>query len=503
MATIRLYSFKKRVNSTKRPAVSDTYINLSGEFRAPCSVTQPIVIIEVPAGYDLFTGYYNYAYITDVTRYYFVDDIVMVSSKLAELHLKVDVLATYKVTIGNSTQYVSRTSALMNGNITDNMYPITNSSMIYTDTFSMDWGMLDPGDISDGYYVIGIINNVITAVGAVGYYVLDQVGFAKLRLALLSTVSYSNMNFDEIEEALYKSLFNPFQYMVSCVWFPIKPPTIAIGSGQIYFGFFHVAADSDHMWLLNRTSKQFSDTTLVTYNHPQVSEGTYLQCSPYTKRRILAQPFGEINLDCSKIRGINHVLKLKSWIDFTTGDVTLRVVNTDSTSTDENGAVVGGASAKLGVPLAMAQVSQDVLGAVSGIVQAGTGVVQAGTGIASMASGSVSRGANQLASGVNTMVNGVINAAEAYAPTVSSSGTNGSLLSTIVPCIYEMQFFRITAPDYLHLGAPLCESKQISTLSSNGGFIKCENARIITDVGAYQPEVEAVEAYMNGGFYYE
>ena len=59
MASIHLYNFTKRINSTKRPAISDTYQNLTGEFRAPCSVTQPVVLIEVPTGVDLFTGYYN------------------------------------------------------------------------------------------------------------------------------------------------------------------------------------------------------------------------------------------------------------------------------------------------------------------------------------------------------------------------------------------------------------------------------------------------------------
>ena len=505
MASIHLYNFTKRINSTKRPALSDTYQNLTGEFRAPCSVTQPVVLIEVPTGVDLFTGYYNYAYIPSWTRYYFVDDIVVVADKLAELHLRVDVLATYRGTIGNSTQYVSRSSALKNGNITDNMYPVTNNNTVSNESISseVDWWMLNPGEISDGYYVIGIINKNSNAIGAVSYYVMDQAGFARLRYNLLSTTSYSNMSFSEIEEPLYKSLFNPFQYVVSCVWFPIKPPTTTIGSFVIDFGFFQVSTYLDHMWYLDGTTAYYESSALVTVNHPQISDGQYFQYAPFTKRRLILQPFGEIELDCSKITDINHVLKIRSWIDFTTGDCVVRIVNIA-----EGDAICGGASAKLGVPIAMAQVSQNVLGAMQGQVQAITGGVKMIAGgadiIAGISSGTgISGGVNALSSGINQTVNGIVSAAEAYAPKVVSGGTNGSLLSTVVTPIYEVQFFRSTAPDYLRLGAPLCETKQISTLSSNGGYIKCENARITSAVGAYSTEIVACEAYMNSGFYYE
>lgn len=510
MSKLMLFQWTKRVNSTKKPNVlSDPSITVTGNFKGPCSVTQPIITIEDPTTPGFFSHSYNYVYIEDVGRFYFIEDVVLVAAKLLELHLKEDVLATWKQTIGSSTQFVTRASAMKNGNITDNMYPVSNSSMVYTDTFSMDWGMLNPGEISDGYYVIGIINPNVNAIGAVSYYVMDQVGFAKFRNYLLSSTTYSQMMFDEIEEPLYKSLFNPFQYIVSCIWFPIKPPTVAIGSGQIDFGFFHVSSDSSHMWYLNKTIKNFTDTSLITVNHPQVSEGTYFQCAPFTKRKLLLQPFGEVELDCSKIRGINHVLQTKSWVDFTTGDVVLRIINEDSSSTDEYGAVVGGASAKLGVPLAMAQVSQNVLGMLAGQTLGTVGAAQVGIGAAqvglSTATGGIgmTQAATNLVSGVNTMVNGLVSAAEAYAPKVAAGGTNGSLLNTVVPCIYEMQFFRAPTPDYLHLGAPLCESKQISTLSGNGGFIKCQNARITSSSGAYAPEIEAVEAYMNSGFYYE
>lgn len=499
MATLYLYYYQKKVNSTKRPALTDTRLTITGEFKSPCSVSTPVIIIEVPTGSNLFTGFYNYAYITDVTRYYWIDDIVMISGKLAELHLRVDVLATYRTAIGSSTQFVSRAAAETDDYITDAFYPVSNKSMRSIETVSLDWDMLLPGQITQGFYVLGIINQSLAAVGPVSYYVMDQSGFATFRYRLLSSTSYTNMSFTDISEELYKSLFNPFQYIVSCVWFPIKPPVAEIGDGYIHFGFFKVAYSSGHTWLLsNTTVSSFTGGALNTVNHPQVSEAEYFMFAPYTKRRLLVQPFGEIDLDCSKITDVNHVLKIYSWLDWTTGDVMLRVINTA-----ESNAVCGEGSGKLGVPIAMAQVSQNVLGAVRGYTQYSAGAVQTATGVAQMALTGGLVGANQMASGVQNSVNGLTSAMEAYAPKVSTAGVNGSLMNTVVPATYEVQFFYGPTPEIAKFGGPLCKAKQISTLNSNGGYIKCEHARLTTNAGAYAPEIEAVEAYMNSGFFYE
>lgn len=507
MSSIYLYYFIKKSNSTKRPAITDTFVNLSGNFKEPCSVTTPVVRVEVPTGVNLFSDYYNYAYIPDFLRYYYITDIIVISQNIAELHMTVDVLGSYKTLIGNSTQFVSRSAAARNDKITDAMYPVTNNNTVSNENLSsvLDWWMLHPGEISDGYYVIGIINKNVNAIGAASYYVMDQAGFASLRNKLLNDVSYSQMTFSEIEEALYKSLFNPFQYIVSCVWFPIKPPTSAIGSFTIDFGFFNVPTLANHMWYLNGTSAYYQSGSLTTVNHPQVSDGTYFQYEPFTRRKLILQPFGEIELDCSKITDINHVLKIRTWIDFTTGDIVVRVVNTA-----EGDAICGGAASKLGVPIALAQVSQDVLGyeaaKINSVVGMGTAIAGAaslGVGIASGSSVSTVGGLGQVSSGIKETVNGIVNAAQAFAPKVVSSGTNGSLLSTIVEPVYEVQFFRSAQPDNVRLGSPLCDSRQISTLSANGGFIKCENARITTTAGLYASELSTIESYMNAGFFYE
>ena len=498
--TIRLYSFAKRQNSTKQPLLADLVTTLNGELKTDCSVLSPVVIIEVPSGVDLFTDAINYAYIPDLGRRYWVVDIILKADKLAELHLSVDVLGSYKTPIGNSTQYVYRAASLKNGYITDNTYPITNNVVVNTDDISIElpWTMTNPGDITEGYYVIGVINGDANAIGCVSYYVFDQTGFADIRNKLMSNVNYTGMTFSEIEQPLYKSLYNPFQYISSVMWFPMKPPSAVPTSLYIDFGFFHLTPLASHVWLLDDSTVTYTSGSLNTFNHPQLSEGYYYNCAPFTQRRISMQPFGDIDLDCSKLLDVNHVIKLRFWVDFITGLSTLRVFE------NTTGDVLGGSAGQLGVPLNISQVTQSAFAlAVGGM--AGSINTSADNFLNSIPSGRQPQFGQRVLDFVsNTFdkwadktISAIGNAA--LTPTILTKGTNGSLLNCVVPPIYETKCFLTTSPDYARYGAPLCTTKTINTLS---GFIQCTNARFEL-AGLYDAEISAIESYMNAGFFYE
>lgn len=63
----------------------------SGTLREETSVTTPVVLMELenPSGY-------NYAYIPEFGRYYFIHDIVSVRKGLWRVSMKVDVLESFK-----------------------------------------------------------------------------------------------------------------------------------------------------------------------------------------------------------------------------------------------------------------------------------------------------------------------------------------------------------------------------------------------------------------------
>ena len=58
-------------------------------------------------GYSIANGY-NYVFIPSLNRYYYVDSVEIVSADFVRLHLKEDVLMTWKTLIRNQSMFVTR-----------------------------------------------------------------------------------------------------------------------------------------------------------------------------------------------------------------------------------------------------------------------------------------------------------------------------------------------------------------------------------------------------------
>lgn len=78
---------------------------------------------------------YNYAYITDVGRYYYITDITVLRDGVWQLTLAVDVLMTYSAAIRALHGTVDRQTNVNNGYISDPEYKALTFSAIVTKTF--------------------------------------------------------------------------------------------------------------------------------------------------------------------------------------------------------------------------------------------------------------------------------------------------------------------------------------------------------------------------------
>ena len=78
---------------------------------------------------------YNYAYITDVGRYYYITDITVLRDGVWQLTLSVDVLMTYSDAIRALHGTVDRQTNVNNGYISDPEYKALTFSAIVTKTF--------------------------------------------------------------------------------------------------------------------------------------------------------------------------------------------------------------------------------------------------------------------------------------------------------------------------------------------------------------------------------
>lgn len=461
------YQFAKRTNSTKRPSGGREF---GIDLKAPCNIINPEIKI---ASQSDPTGY-NYCYLPTFSRYYWVKNWTY-SEGLWTASLIVDTLASYREQIGNSTEYVARSSARFDGTISDGLYPAT--AKVQSVTTAFQGGFAET--ISGGFFVIGFIAKNANSVGAVTYVVMTSGNAKKLSAKLLTDVSYLSIDNAEISDSLTKILFNPYQYIVSCNYFPFSIAEITAHLplvSSVDVGWWSVDIPC---WILGEDDNNLTKSVSVAVpKHPQAaSRGGYCNASPYTDYTIFLQPFGVIPLDASKLWGA-ATLSIQYTVDFFTGDSILRVF------TDTN-QLVHETTAKLGVPIQLSNITLDVPSG-GGLLQ--TGIAAAFGGLqAALTGGSFS-----------DVGNGILNAAQATNADVASKGATGSTIAfDSVP--YMVARFKILVDDNNEdHGRPLCKRVQLSTIP---GFIMVDDPDIALNATA--AEIDSVKSYLKNGFFYE
>lgn len=461
------YQFAKRTNSTKRPSGGQEF---GIDLKAPCNIIDPEIKIATQSDP---TGY-NYCYLPTFSRYYWVKNWTYANG-LWVASLTVDTLASYRDQIGSATEYVVRSSAQYDGTISDSLYPAKATVQSVTNAFQGGFAET----ISGGFFVIGFIAKAANSIGAVTYVVMTPGNAKKLSAKLLTDVSYLSIDNTEISDSLTKVLFNPYQYIVSCNYFPFGIAELAAHLplvSSVDVGWWSVDIPC---WILGEDNNNLTKSVSVAIpKHPQAANrGGYCNASPYTDYTIFLQPFGVIPLDASKLWGA-ATLSIQYVTDLFTGDSILRMF------TDTN-QLVHETTAKLGVPIQLSNITFDIPSG-GGLLQ--TGVAAAFGGLqAALSGGSFS-----------DVGNGILNAAQATNADVASKGATGSTIAfDSVP--YMVARFKILVDDNNDdHGRPLCRRVQISSIP---GYIMVDDPDIA--LAATAEEIDSVKSYMKNGFFYE
>lgn len=106
---------------------------------------------------------------------------------------------------------------------------------------------------------------------------------------------------------------------------------------------------------------------------------------------------------------------------------------------------------------------------------------------------------DRLIAGVGRVLPNAISAAKGALAQLSYSGTTGNFQTALEFITLSAKFMQIVPQSPEKIGSPLYQSVMINTLN---GFVKTERAVFASPI-ATTTEEEAVEAFMNNGFYYE
>ena len=468
MLSVTLYEFKKRENSTKRPDSSATQRTHNAVLKTPTSLLRPEISFDF--GLKGNPSFYNYAYISNLgNRYYFIRDWTVSEGHIWTAHMEVDVLASWKASIGASTQYVTRSSFSSDGSIVDGLYPAKGDVTLRAESTSI-WPTVTA--ISGGSYVVGIVNNSADAIGAVAYYVFSEAKFRAFMAYLMGDVSWTGQ-IDDISVDLLKVLFNPMQYITSVMWYPDNAPA-GEKVTSIPFGWWNLPVSAAKL----KTSGVLPSAANITIpKHPQAAtRGKYLNAAPFSQYTFDSRVWGIIPIDTTSI--INEeALSMSYTVDYTTGiaDMYLKAGLSDYAIAVRRG--------QYGVPVQIAQIGQNYLN------MALTSV----NGAANVASklfnpvGAITAGAN--------MIGDMINASM---PEFATSGSNGTVANfTSAPTLYA-KFLPVVSDDNDDRGRPYCKKVGLSSLP---GYQVSADPDLA--IAGTSEENREIKNYLAGGYFYE
>lgn len=489
---IKFFSgFYKKENSTKQPNLSNPTKTLTGYLIEPCSMMNPVFKIErLPS--DASPCSYTYAYILEFERYYFVRDWAW-HNGVWQCMLDVDVMASFKGQLATRQEYILRTDTTnnpldFNEDVSDTLYPTTtNFSIGYQES---------PASlvthIEDGIFIVGLISgNNQNSVGSITYYAMNSYVFGLFNSLLFSDTNMQRMGIinsqgqqlvQDVSKEVLKTLYNPYQYVASCMYFPI--PMGGIGSVEevqvLKMGWWEYPANGALRIYAQNT--QVNDAMFNFTLHPQsATRGKYLNYAPYSRRALIGR-FGTVPLDSALFKP-GDTIDIEYTIDLITGQCLVDIVRVEYYT--QNRSVICQRHFVIGVPIQIAQVGVDYLGTAVNAVNTVVGTV-------------ASAGSQNIGGAVSTLTNGIYSTIKSAMPQLETSGTNGSFLA--VPNTTKLQsvFYQIVDEDNEHMGRPVCGKRTLSTLS---GYVLCAEGDV--DLDCFDQEREQIKRHLTTGFFWE
>lgn len=454
---IRLYSFNKKVNSTARP--SGSYKEINCNIKDASSVINPIL--------ELRTNplQYNYCYMPEWDRYYFINNINY-DRGLWILQLNVDVLATYKSTIGNTNSYITRSSTRYDGAIIDNYYPATTRTtmqMVESDTTGYSWTGFD-----DGYYILGLQGILYNSVNGVLYYQLTPQQFTDVISGFYGNTGSSWWG--NLQKGVINSLNKIDDYIVSCAWFPVRFVTESTNH-RIFVGSYDTGVNAPR---LKEDNPNFIYRYFDIPRHPQASaRGSYLNDAPYSRYEFHDTLIGKVELNPQIMKNISRLVE-EIDIDFTTAEAHVRLFYRDNASRIP----VYSTFVPFGCKISLTGADVSVQGITSQVASAA----------ASVATGDFLG----VVSGIgNAILNGI--------PSNHSRTASGGYIQFNDAGGRLVCYFReIVDANNADKGRPWC---QIAKPADITGYMEIENPHV--SISGTANEAEMINDYMARGFYYE
>ena len=314
---------------------------ISGTFNHSIGLKNINIDIE-----DFNDEQFNYVYIEKLNRYYYVDSVEIISSKITRLHLKEDVLNSFVSLIQSQKAFVSRYENADNTNIVDNRLPLEDVKTIEMIDFSN-------GDLVNCTFDFNIANNQpIIAVTSLSTKVIGRHGkidapsysseLPDIRSTMNNNEFLKFITFDNLQYLIfaYRSDDSVSSFIESVIYLPFNT-TLAFGlefhnSSAIFAKDKYI---DNHGNYVDTTS---SNTPLPCYSIPYAKDGispylivadiqideddlTFDKYEPYSNYEIYIPFVSWVKIDYAQF--INQRIIVYYALDFKTGIGTAYIYN--------------------------------------------------------------------------------------------------------------------------------------------------------------------------------
>lgn len=455
-------NFTKRQNSTKIPT-NETYTEIDCYWKEDTSLENPVYLI------DGTVVTWGYAYVPDFSRYYFITDIVSVSSNLYEVHMTLDTLGSFRQSILSYTAFVERAASAYDPMVNDRFLSSTQ------DYISISQNTISLGFSGEMY--------LMPVAGARGIQLLVFPTLASANLFANST-NYEAaiggrtltvgdiLDSDDAIKDVFKqvgySFLNATDYMGTMIAFPFQDSsytgiTLSLGIWE---------GGNAYAMSRNGAAFQVSLNFSSPYTDFRRGNNNFMQYSVYLPG------LGEVPI--SALDAAENDLYCRLSVDYYTGTGLYYIAHS-------GGGVVGSYQAQIG-----------------SVVPYGKGEGLNFGNMLSTAMGSAQNAVSGFGMNASTLIGlekmGVDTVRTAFDSNTSVIGGAGSLsqikehpdIICTSKAVGSKEFPTVEA------GRPLCQNVQLGSLS---GFVKCANASV--PLNALDHVRTEINAALNSGIYIE
>lgn len=461
---VQFYSFSKRRNSTKQPSGSGTIIDC--KLKEGTSVKNPKLQISGR------TFGYNYAYIPDFGRYYFVNDIISESYDITTYVLEEDSLASNKTAIGSTVARIGYSSTGYNVWIPDTRISVEQDKTVTAVSTPTDFS-------SVGCYILSCLSdNLVSSHGIATSFLLDLGDMTRLHQPLVDP-GFMQRLFNSVKGNLIDTLFG-------CIFVPFDINKCPVsGSGNL-----HVANEDTgiSVSVVNGTGLYSANTYYITIPHRYNDFRDY---EPYTTAQLYLPGVGCVDLCLADYQGATQIA-IQCVFEYGTGDVTYflspdtagsKIVQTFTVNCASQ-CPLGQTTSNTGSALtgAIGTVASGAA-AIAGIASGGAGTAVAATGSLLMNAANTALQANRRGASLKGGI----------------GGRTDSLYTSITLVVFANDTENCAAANYIaQRGRPVAATHSIN---NHSGYVQCDDASVSITGDAW--ERDQINSYLNSGFFYE